>query len=262
VVVLERVHPDPEVAVGQEVEIAAGGVEARVQVLVEVVGDLELAALERVVEEDRVVAVLARQRVRDEAAVRRPGVVAHLPGELVVVEHVRLVDLRPLAGGEVHDVEREVLVAEQDLLPVGGPARVVELAVEVARDLRGLTGRHVADVELVLAGRVREVGDLFPAGREPRSVLTDARRAGEVPGQRVLVGEGNVVDVAACRECERLAVPRHVHGVDVVRRVDEAVLQAPIVGRDRQRQLARCATAGVQQVQVAAVHIDDALAIR
>ena len=86
VVVLERVHSDLVVAVGEEVEVAAVGVEARVEVLVEVVGELDLPGLDGVVEEDRVVAVLARGGPRDPAAVGRPGVVADLPGELVVVE--------------------------------------------------------------------------------------------------------------------------------------------------------------------------------
>ena len=260
VVVLEGVHPDLEVPVGQEVEVAAVGVEARVEVVVEVVGELDLPALERVVEQDRVVAVLAGEGVGDPAAVRRPGVVADLPGELVVVEVARLVDLRPLLRGDVHDEEREVLVAEQDLLAVGRPAQVVDLAVEVGRSLRRLAGRRRRARRAGTRRSRRRSRPPLPVGREARGVLAHARRCRSGCGARLLVREGQVEHVAPGRDDQGLAVAATS---------TDWMYSDGLIQRSCRRQSSdgmrtgtlRGVAVRLHHVQVAALDEDDALAV-
>ena len=130
VVVLEDVDAGVEVPVRQEVEVVAVGVERRVQAVVEVVGDRERPVLLEAVEEHLVVAVELDERVGDPLAVGRPGVVAHLPEELVVLHLVGRGELRQLLRRHVDVEEREVLVAEQDLRAVRRPLEVVDGAVE------------------------------------------------------------------------------------------------------------------------------------
>ena len=133
---------------------------------------------------------------------------------------------------------------------------MVDLAVEIGGDLGRVARRHVADVELVLAGRVREVRDLPAVRREPRGVLPDARGTGEVARHRLLVGESQVEDVPAGGEDDGLPVPRDVHGLDVLRRVDPAVLQPPVVGGDLYRHLAGPAPGHVQAEEIAVLDVD------
>ncbi len=188
VVVLEGVEARIEVAIREEVHELAVGVERRVEAVVEPVRDRGGRAPLEVVEEDPVVAVLLDERVHDPLAVRRPGVVRHLPEELVVLE--------PVGGREPGepprrhvDVEQgEVLVAEEDLAAVGRPLEVVDGAVERGRELLGgLAAADLLDVELVLAGAVGEERHPLAVGRDLRHALADPRRVGEVArGRRVV----------------------------------------------------------------------------
>ena len=134
VVVLEDVDPRREVAVREEVEVLAVGVERRVQAVVEPVGDREALVLLEAVEEHLVVAVELDERVGDPLAVGRPGVVADLPEELVVLHLVGRGELRQLLRRDVQVEQREVLVAEQDLRAVRRPLEVVGVAIERRRE--------------------------------------------------------------------------------------------------------------------------------
>jgi hypothetical protein len=88
VVVLIEIHADREVAARQIIEVQAVGVEARVQVVVEVVGDGDLASRPQLVEHDLAVAVEPHDRIADPVRVGRPVVVADFPIELIVLELV------------------------------------------------------------------------------------------------------------------------------------------------------------------------------
>ncbi len=74
---------------------------------------------------------------------------------------------------------------------------------------------------------------------------------------RLLVRQCDVEHVAARAEGHGLAVAGHVHELDVLRRVDEALLDPPVVGGDPHRDLARRAAGRVQEMQVAVLHVDD-----
>src|SRR5512139_2496989 len=84
-----------------------------------------------------------------------------------------------------------------DLLAVRGPAGgKIKRRILVQFDTDDFSAPFlISDVELVLAGFVREIGDLLTVGRPGREALHDSRRVGEVAEVALFLGNGD--DLAA-----------------------------------------------------------------
>src|SRR4029077_6253032 len=112
---------------------------------------------------------------RDPPRIRRPGREEGLDG---AVDNVRTPLFRD-ARLDVEPIEHPRVVDVRDLLAVGGPAG--ELVVAGSGELEApyvpLAILRL-DVELVLAGLVREIGDPPAVGRPDRRALVDGRRVG------------------------------------------------------------------------------------
>ncbi len=155
---------------------------------------------------------------------------------------MRFGDLRPLLRRHVDDEDPEVLVAEEELRPVGRPLGVVGGPVEARRErfprLARSVGGRVADVELVLAGPVGEEGDLRPVGREAGEALAALRRARQVAGPAVLVRRDEE-EVAAGLERGPLPVIGDRHRLDRLLRADGPLRRRPTGRSGRRRRPSR-----------------------
>src|SRR5262249_1509168 len=130
--------------------------------------------------------VLVLARVGEPPAVVRPA----RSGQEVAGPGIA-VDRRRLARLDRLQEERAGLAAARDPLRGGRPGRVRAEGVAVLREAARLSQRLVmalrrSDVELVLAGRVREPRDRLPVGTPGREALGDAARAGQVARAAVL----------------------------------------------------------------------------
>ena len=163
---------------GEEVEVLAVRVEGRAGGVAHAVGHLGgFVGLQRV-EEDGVQLVVEVAVVGDPLRVGRPDG-AEVRAEAAVDA---LVDQHRLARGHIHIPQAQVLVGVGDVLGVGRPGGVVEVAGLGAEvDDRGrLEAGLVVQVELVLAGGVGEVGDGFAVGAPGGVALGHAGGLGQV----------------------------------------------------------------------------------
>ena len=152
----------PTLVRGGEVEILAVAIEGDAADVAHAIGDLRGFFRVEGIEEDRIHDGCAALEVGDPLAVGGPGGAAR--------ESEAFVDLPYRPGRDaVVDVEipeMEFLVGVEDALGIGRPVRSVEvgrLGAEVD-DLRRRNAVLIADVELVFAGGVAEVGDGFAVG--------------------------------------------------------------------------------------------------
>ena len=192
VVPLERPQLRRELPVGKVVEIVPVRIPRRVPLVEEVVRDPVQRAVGETPDVDGAELRGVGHREGEVASARRPDVVAKLPARLV--RHVD--DLLRL---ELDDVELPLLVAEGQVLAVRRPLRGVAHRPPAGRELLGLAGAVLRDqVDLVLAGRVRDVRDTPAVGRPARPPVVRRRAPRQVAGRTVL--DGSREDVAAGHE--------------------------------------------------------------
>ena len=84
-VVFVEVHLHVEIPAGDIVEVLSCRIEGGIEVVEEIVADSRLCVLFKRIEEDLAVAIVLCEGVGDPLAVRGPGIVVHLPEELVVL---------------------------------------------------------------------------------------------------------------------------------------------------------------------------------
>ena len=217
----------PGVGARREVEGLAARVEHRIARIAEAVGELRaLPVLERV-EEDRAEVVLEPLRVRQPLAVRGPRrrpAAGRLPVAI-------LVDANWLLLVDVDVPGREVRIDVGDLLAVGRPpGRRVEGWLVIEPDLpRRLHAQRVADVQLVFAALLGEVGNPLSVRRPRRIALHYPRRCGEVSRVALLGRHGE--DVAASLEQGSRPGRRDVRVGEPASDVDETRAQLRHVAR-------------------------------
>ncbi|OPZ81422.1 MAG: hypothetical protein BWY77_00652 [bacterium ADurb.Bin431] len=263
VVVFIDIHLDIIiVAIGEVIEIIAVGVERGVEIIVKIAGDGKTFRLFQAVKIDDRVAVLLDEGVGDPFAVRAPGIVADLPGELVVLEPVRRADFGQLFRRHVDVPEGEGLVAEEDFLAVRRPLEMVHCGLEIVGEPEPLPAGIIRfhHVKGVLAALVGEEGEPLAVRRELGEALARARGAGEVEGLLFVISR-NDEGIAAGLKGDALAVACNGHAVDVLFGIDGAVSQLPAVARNLDVDLAAGVGLAVEHVEIAGAHIDDLLSV-
>ena len=167
------------------------------------------------------------------------------------------VEARDLFRFQVDEADLEIGVAEQDLLAVGSPQRrVVEgVAVEVENTWRA-RAILLGNVQLVLAGSVGEVGDLFAVGRPRGRALRHAGGGGDVADVAFIARRG--VDIAARFEDGPRACRREVGGADVFAGLLKRWPQAGEIARGMNLHLRHLAALQVVDFELTETLQDDA----
>ncbi len=83
-VVFVKIHPHVEIPARNKIEIPAVRIEGGIEIIVEIVGHGIALSRFRVIDKDLAVPVILDETVGDPLRVRRPGIVAYFPIELVV----------------------------------------------------------------------------------------------------------------------------------------------------------------------------------
>ncbi len=259
--IIELVGRKLEVPVtrGGEVKIAALRIEHRVLLVGVVESELPGLAVARRVDPDRAVVALVDLGVGEPLAVRRPGVLRQVAERTVgVAGGVHLADA---AAVDIHDVEAVGAVGKGQLFRIGRPLGRKAPRVAVTGHLARLAAAVLgADVDLVLAGGVRQVGNPLAVRGPGDADFARCRRAREIADLAVLGRRGE--DFAAGAEHRALAGGRNVEALDLGLDVLE--------GRQRMRPVAAhldgnttgLALGRVMQPDVAAILEHDALAVR
>ncbi len=226
--VLAQGHQEEAVLVGPQrvqveaaergVEVPRGGEEQVLALVVEagraLVGELGGDAVRRaglhLVEEDGGELVRLRPRVGHPVAGGAEGVVGDVAAGAAV-------DAGDLAAAGVHQQQVEGGGAHGEPLAVGRPLHAVDPRPEPAGQLLRLAGAvGRAQVDLVLVGRVGDVGHLLAVGRPHREALAHAGRRGEVAHGALLRRDAE--DLAAGVDHGALAVGRDARAAHLVGR--------------------------------------------
>ena len=227
----------------------AVGVEGRAVAAVRVRGLQDLAAGQGV-EEDGAQTALRAPRVGQPLRVGREGVLGDLVGD-GPVHFDRLLRVH------VQVVEAQAAVAPGELLRVGRPHGGVVEGGGAGGDRQGSALPILADeVDLLLPGPVRHVGDPLPVGRPDGILLAHALAVRDVPRVAMLRGHGE--HVAAGGDGHAVAARGEGVGGDAIGHAHVSRPGPPPVVGQAHRDLPGLAPARVQEVDPPAVLEHDA----
>ena len=153
-----------EFAAGLVVQVFAVGVEHGVAVVIVAAGDLVAFGFLDVVERDGGVLVVEIQGIGQPTAVPGPGYLEAV--QVPVIEPELLADFAGLFLVDVMQVKAHGVVNKGNLFAVGRPLwAVAETVGEGGKRLLGAGAIRRAQCQLILAGAVAEVGDVFAVRR-------------------------------------------------------------------------------------------------
>jgi len=246
---IELAAAGEEIALGEKEKIFAFGVEDRIRVVIEAVGDLGGLLLAERIEEHLARATAIVLRVGDPLAVGRPAAVGN-------VAVFALIDLNGFLVVGADPPEAVPFVPIEKFLAVRCPGGAVAVYAAVGGDAHFVAAHLGAQVKFVLAGLVREVRDPLAIRRPGGVHLVNAGVVCRERAGAAMLGR-NGENVAAGFDDDARGGGRQSQVADIFSDILEFRARFDVFAVDLDGDVAGLSTGEVEFIEQAAIFVDD-----